>query len=255
MINLKKKMNRQFTEEEKKYIKKNRKILLIRSVLMLGFLLVFNIFAWFIYISKVNTTLDIHAVSWDVVFSEGGTAVKDVTIALDVYPGMEEYTHTITVNNSGETAANLYFDTKSVKLFDTEMLTGSMTETQKQQLLATVLPLTIEYDFGTSVVSQSSTSSFTVTINWPYSGNNYFKVPSVFTYNPDMPYYTYSGGTYVEATVTSATYDSLKNNLYLTKDDIDSYIGEKCGVYQNTNNKNCLVIKGELVAEQAQAGS
>ena len=125
---MKKKISRQFTEAEREYIKKNRKILIIRSVLMLGFLLVFNAFAWFIYISKVNTELDIHALSWDVVFSESGTAVKDVTIALDVYPGMEEYTHTITVNNSGETAANLYFDTKSVKLFNTELLTGSMTE-------------------------------------------------------------------------------------------------------------------------------
>ena len=70
-----------------------------------------------------------------------------------------------------------------------------------------------------------------------------------------MPYYTYSGGTYVVANVTSANYDSLKNSLYLTKDDIDSYIGEKCGVYQRENNKNCLIINGELVAEQAQAGS
>ena len=39
--------------------------------------------------------MDIHALSWDVVFSEGGNAVKDVTIALDVYPGMEEYNHSI----------------------------------------------------------------------------------------------------------------------------------------------------------------
>ena len=90
---MKRKINRQFTEEEKAYIKRNRKILIIRSVLMLGFLLVFNVFAWFIYISKVNTEMDIHALSWDVVFSEGGNAVKDVTIALDVYPGMEEYAY------------------------------------------------------------------------------------------------------------------------------------------------------------------
>ena len=142
---MKKKINRQFTEEEKAYIKKNRKILLIRSVLMLGFLLVFNVFAWFIYISKVNTEMDVRALSWDVVFSEGGSAVKDVTIALDVYPGMEQYTHNISVTNSGETAANLYFDTQSVTLFGTELLTSGMTEAQKQTLLQTLLPLTIGY--------------------------------------------------------------------------------------------------------------
>ena len=248
---MKKKIGRQFTEAERKYIKKNRKILIIRSVLMLGFLLVFNVFAWFIYISKVNTEMDIHAVSWDVVFSEGGTAVKDVTIALDVYPGMEQYTHSISVNNASETAANLFFDTKSVTLFGEELLTSGMTEIQKQSLLSNDLPLSIEYTFTRTVVNQASTSSFTVYVNWPYENTNYYKVPSVFPYSSDLTYYIKNGSNYYVQEVTSATYDTLKSSLYLEKDEIDSYIGEKCGVYQNTYNKSCLVIKGELVAEQA----
>ena len=248
---MKKKIGRQFTEAERKYIKKNRKILIIRSVLMLGFLLVFNVFAWFIYISKVNTEMDIHAVSWDVVFSEGGTAVKDVTIALDVYPGMEQYSHSISVNNASETAANLFFDTKSVTLFGEELLTSSMTEIQKQSMLSNDLPMRIEYTFTRTVVNQASTSSFTVYVNWPYENTNYYKIPSVFPYSSDLTYYIKNGSNYYVQEVTSATYDTLKSSLYLEKDEIDSYIGEKCGVYQNTYNKSCLVIKGELVAEQA----
>lgn len=252
---MKRKINRQFTAEEKAYIKKNRKILLIRSVLMLGFLLVFNVFAWFIYISKVNTEMDIHALSWDVVFSEGGTAVKDVTIALDVYPGMEQYVHTISVTNSGETAANLTFDTKSVTLFGQELLTSGMTEAQKQDFLTNQLPLIISYTFGNTVVNQSSNSSFSITVNWPYENTNYYKVPSVFNYDSDLTYYTKSGSTYNEATVTSSTYNSLKNSLYLEKDEIDSYIGEKCGEYQTSTSQSCLILKGELVAEQSNAGN
>lgn len=248
---MKKKIGRQFTEAERKYIKKNRKILIIRSVLMLGFLLVFNVFAWFIYISKVNTEMDIHALSWDVVFSEGGTAVKDVTIALDVYPGMEQYSHSISVNNASETAANLFFDTKSVTLFGEELLTSSMTEIQKQSMLSNDLPMSIEYTFTRTVVNQASTSSFTVYVNWPYENTNYYKIPSVFPYSSDLTYYIKNGSNYYVQEVTSATYDTLKSSLYLEKDEIDSYIGEKCGVYQNTYNKSCLVIKGELVAEQA----
>ena len=248
---MKKKIGRQFTEAERKYIKKNRKILIIRSVLMLGFLLAFNVFAWFIYISKVNTEMDIHAVSWDVVFSEGGTAVKDVTIALDVYPGMEQYTHSISVNNASETAANLFFDTKSVTLFGEELLTSGMTEIQKQSMLSNDLPMSIEYTFTRTVVNQASTSSFTVYVNWPYENTNYYKIPSVFPYSSDLTYYIKNGSNYYVQEVTSATYDTLKSSLYLEKDEIDSYIGEKCGVYQNTYNKSCLVIKGELVAEQA----
>ncbi|MBR2678185.1 MAG: hypothetical protein IKE63_02090 [Bacilli bacterium] len=253
---MKKKINRQFTEAEKEYIRKNKKILLIRSVLMLGFLLVFNVFAWFIYVSKVNTEMDIKALSWDVVFSEGGNAVKDVVIALDVYPGMEEYTHTISVTNASETAANLFFDTKSVTLFGSEMLTDTtMTEAQKEQFLMTVLPLTIQYQFGNTVMQQSTQSSFTVKINWEYENNNYYKVPAIFGYSADLTYYTKSGSTYTVTEVTGSTYNALKNSLYLTKDDIDSYIGEQCGYYQRANGKSCLVLKGELVAEQSQAGS
>ena len=247
-----KKINRQFTEEEKAYMKKNRKILLIRSVLMLGFLLVFNVFAWFIYISKVNTEMDIHALSWDVVFSEGGNAVKDVIIDLDVYPGMEEYTHSISVTNSGETDANLYFDTKSVTLFGIELLSSDMTEEEKQAALVNQLPLTIDYEFTNTVVNQSRNSSFTINVNWEYENSKYYKVPSVFEYDSDLTYYTRSGANYTEQAVTSATYNSLKNSLYLYKDDIDSYIGERCGYYQKAYNKSSLVLKGELVAEQSQ---
>lgn len=251
---MKRKISRQFTEAEREYIKKNRKILLIRSVLMIGFLLVFNAFAWFIYISKVSTTMDIHALSWDVVFSEGGTAVKDVYLALDVYPGMEEYTHTISVTNSSETAARLYFDTKSVTLFGRELLTGEMTEEEKEELLTTVLPLTIEYNIGSTTINQSSQSSFSINVNWEYEADTYYKVPSIFDYSYDLTYYTRSGSTYTEVEVNSSTYETLKDSLYLAKDDIDSYIGETCGYYQTSNNKSCLTLKGELVAEQANAG-
>ncbi len=251
---MKKKINRQFTEEEKEYIKKNKRLLLIRSVLMIGFLLGFNIFAWFIYVSKVSTTMDIHALSWDVVFSEGGNAVKEVNIALDVYPGMEEYTHTISITNSSETSANLYFDTKSVTLFGNELLTDSLTEAEKEELLRTVLPLTIEYELGTTLMNQSTSSYFTVNINWPYEGNEYFKVPSIFGYSSDLTYYTKSGSNYTVTEVNGSTYNALKDSLYLAKDDIDSYIGETCGYYQKSNNKSCLELKGELVAEQSNAG-
>ena len=102
-----------------------------------------------------------------------------------------------------------------------------------------------------TVVNQASTSSFTVYVNWPYENTNYYKIPSVFPYSSDLTYYIKNGSNYYVQEVTSATYDTLKSSLYLEKDEIDSYIGEKCGVYQNTYNKSCLVIKGELVAEQA----
>ena len=251
---MKKLMNRQLTPEEKEYFKRNRKMVIIRSILLIGFLLVFNVFAWFIYISKVSTTMDLHVLSWDVVFSEGGSSVKDVNLNVDIYPGMDEYSYTLSVNNSSETSASLYFTTNSVKLFGQEMITQSMQEHDKIVMLATELPFEITYDVSSNVLDEEGNESFTISVNWDYEDNSaYFKVPSIFTFDEELTYYTKQGSTYtVDATVTSANYATKASTLYLQKDEIDSYIGEQCGIYQNANNKSCLELKGVLTAEQAE---
>ena len=250
-------MNRQLTPEEKEYFKKNRKLVIIRSILLIGFLLVFNVFAWFIYISKVSTTMDIHVLSWDVVFSQGGTSVKDVNLNVDIFPGMDEYTHTLSINNSSETSASLYFTTNSVTLFGQELITQSMQEHDKIVMLATSLPFEITYDVSSNVLGEDGNESFTISVNWDYEEQNaYFKIPSVFTFDSDLTYYRKSGSTYTaDSTITSANYSANVANLYLEKDEIDSYIGEKCGIYQSTYNKSCLELHGVLTAEQEDTGN
>ena len=46
---------------------------------------------------------------------------------------------------------------------------------------------------------------------------------------------------YVDAGITSDTFDSNKLNLYLEKDDADSYLGYSCKNYKdNTGEQSCF---------------
>ena len=85
-----------------------------------------------------------------------------------------------------------------------------------------------------------------------YEDDQYFKADDYYGYQEDFIYYTKNGSNYEEAEVTASTYNSLKANLYVYKDDIDTYFGQECGVYQNTNNKACVTFKVKYKATQIE---
>ena len=249
---MKKIINRQFTDEEKKYIKLNRRLTLIRYFLLIGFLLVFNVFAWFIYVSRVRTEIDMHVLSWNITFSVDNTSIREINLLVDIYPGMEDYTHTVKITNGSETSAKLRFETDSVKLFGRELTLPTETEEQKENNLENNYPFQVLFTSTSNEIGVENEAEFTIQIKWEYEADKYFKVLNVFDYDDELTYYVNNNGTYVEdTTVTSANYNSKKDTLYLIKDDADSYIGEKCGRYVRENNQNCLQISGNLIAEQA----
>lgn len=252
---MKRLLKRQFTDEEKKYIKINRKLTLIRYVLLIGFLLTFNAFAWFIYVSKVNTSLDIKVLSWNITFSVDNTSVRQINLQVDIYPGMEDYSHTIKITNGSETEARVSFNTTSVRLFGQELTLPTQTEEQKEYDLSNLYPFQVIFNQDEDEIEIASEAEFEVNVKWKYEEDKYFKVLSVFDYDDELTYYTYDevNDTYVEdQNVTSTNYITKKDNLYLYKDDADSYIGERCGRYTSESNQNCLQIRGELIAEQAE---
>ena len=57
----------------------------------------FNTYAWFIYATKVDTSLSVHVSSWNVEFvSLGGESIKDLVIEVErIYPGMETFEKTM----------------------------------------------------------------------------------------------------------------------------------------------------------------
>ena len=76
----------------------------IKNIIVLILLLVFNTYAWFIYATKVSSSLSVHVSSWNVEFSTGeDETTTNIVIELDrIYPGMETVKKEVSVKNKGE---------------------------------------------------------------------------------------------------------------------------------------------------------
>ena len=79
-----------------------------------------------------------------------------------------------------------------------------------------------------------NSTNFRANISWPYE--TYVKVGNADTYNDSYDYYTKSGTTYTAATVTAATFDTLKSTLYYANDVEDTYWGNRAGEYYKSQS-------------------
>ena len=115
-----------------------------------------------------------------------------------------------------------------------------------------VFPFVFELPTSEITLAAGDETDFSTNISWTYEEDKYFKADDYYGYQEDFVYYTKNGSNYEEAEVTASTYNSLKANLYVYKDDIDTYFGQECGVYQNTNNKACITFKVKYIATQVE---
>ena len=79
-------------------MKKNKRNPLKASRLVFLIVLVAaNTFAWFIYATKIDSTVSVHVRAWDVVFEAEENEISNiVNINVgDIYPGMEDYEYSI----------------------------------------------------------------------------------------------------------------------------------------------------------------
>ena len=90
----------------------------IKNIIILILLLIFNTYAWFIYATKVSSSLSVHVSSWNVEFSVGeDETVTNILIAVErVYPGMETFEKNVSVRNKGEIKAELDYDIISLNI-------------------------------------------------------------------------------------------------------------------------------------------
>ena len=94
---------------------------------MLIILLVFNTYAWFIYITTVRTGIELRVKKWDITY-EGENVVDDtyITVTVDeAFPGMPDTTETVIVHNNGEISADISYEVVSIRAFDTTYSTIS----------------------------------------------------------------------------------------------------------------------------------
>ena len=151
-------------------------------------LLAGNTFAWFIYTTKVDTSVSVHVKSWNVTFQ---AAESEVSSSLnidvgDIYPGMEDYEYTVTAYNRSEVSASLSYTVLEATILGTQYLTvegraeagedpvaTDLTGAQLLTKLANDYPFTITFGItGSNLNAGNGAEDCTLTVEWPYEQND-----------------------------------------------------------------------------------
>ena len=220
-------------------LQKSRKKLKIRAIILALFALGVSAYAWFIFVSDLSVNFSGHVREWDVQFLDDSTEINRLVIDQTFYPGMDDFSETVNIINSSETGATFSFEINELTILGINSLKSTSALTLAS--LQNDYPFVIDM-YGSKVnLDENDSLSFTVEASWPFNAaNTYFLLTPHYTFDPSIKYYTYSSGTYSQATVTSSNFNSLKSTLYVEKDDADSFFGENCATYENTNNLPCI---------------
>lgn len=232
--------------------KKLRRKIIIRSVLLVAFLLGINTFAWFTYISRAGVTLNASVVNWDVLFQDETNVIKDIHIEItDMKPGMMTYEKKIKITNHGDIDAKVGYIVQSATLLGQDIFQNKDSN-QLITELANNYPFKLTLATDKELLTVGDTGNFNIQLNWEYEGNEYYKVDNFYSYDPGVYYYTLVGDTYqVDNTVNADNFkDKITSGLYIEKDDADSFWGYACGQYESSTGEPCLDLKVELNVTQ-----
>ena len=236
-------------------LSKRKKKLLIRSILLTGFLLGVNVYAWFIFVQQFGGNFDANVVSWDVIaFDENQQQIDELALNIDdLYPGMTNFSKHIVIRNRGTMPATFTYYLTSFELFgDTYTFSQAQSATGLNDL-QNGFPFKVTFASNMSTIPSGADATFTVTATWAYESQvPYFKVNQYMHYDSEYKYYTRSGSTYTEASVNASNWSSMvANDLYMESDDADTYFGHLSSIYQTDNpGEPCLKIFLELKVDQ-----
>jgi len=148
-----------------------------RHLLFLALLMTVNTFAWFIYMDKVSSDLQVKVKAWNVSFKFDNTTMTDyVNFRItEIYPGMEDNRQTLTVSNGGEVNASFNYEIVYANIlgtvYDTE--NGNITEEELTDMLADDYPFKIVLSASNNIISKGGNSEyFYVDVTWDYETTN-----------------------------------------------------------------------------------
>lgn len=176
--------------KRKREERRRRRRLTVRTIFMLSLTLIFNTYAWFLYITTVSTNMQVHVDAWGVNFEVDGTVIeKDFILAVDhAYPGMEGINKTVTITNNGEKVAEITYKIASLRVLDkTYVVESELTSEEKAALTGSETKITEEemtrmleedFPFQISVVSSSNEldineeATVTMSFTWAYESGD-----------------------------------------------------------------------------------
>ena len=157
---------------------------------MISLTLIFNAYAWFLYITTVSTNMTVHVEAWSVNFSVDNEAVER-ELLFDVenaYPGMDDVSKTISITNSGEKVADVNYKISRIKILDKEYIVEEELETEEKEQLTgqeikvteeeMVRMLTNDFPFKLTVTSTGEQldtgqmASVTIKFSWEFENGD-----------------------------------------------------------------------------------
>ena len=176
---------------KEKLTRKQRRIknrVTIRTLFLLAITLIFNTYAWFLYVTTVSSSITAHVDSWHVQFKVDDEIVEhEFPINIDhAYPGMANHVKTVSIINDGEKDASIGYVIKSVRIFDqlyvaTDQLdTGETVPTGATGMQSSALLNKIQNDYpfylniesSEDVVSADDEGTLTITFAWEYESGD-----------------------------------------------------------------------------------
>ena len=152
-----------------KNIKKFR-IFIVFAIILLSI----NSYAWFIYISRVDTSFTAKVRSWNVMFQihDNDIASEVVFTVGDIYPGMPNYNDFASIVNTGETAGEVYFEIKRVEILGEVFTRDIYSNEQLIDILKNNYPFKINLSLTDTLVRPGRTELFNIDVKWPYESGN-----------------------------------------------------------------------------------
>ena len=153
-----------------KVVKKRFKL---SHLLFIALLLTCNSFAWFIYMNKIDSDIDVKVKAWNVSFHFDNQTISDYIKfdVRDIYPGMEDNRQEVSVTNDGEVAAKLYYEIVSVRIFDKtySVNEGGFSSSEIENVLNQSYPFKINISSDKEVIDgKGGVAKFIVNVSWTY---------------------------------------------------------------------------------------
>lgn len=145
-----------------------------RTLFFLILTLMANTFAWFIYSNKVSNNITTGVKSWKINFKQDGVdIVNNVEFKIDsIYPGMPDYTNSLSITNIGETAANISYEVEEIKILDELYNSDMYSSTDLINRLKDNYPFKMNFSINNQEVGTGQTSEFTFSLVWPYESGH-----------------------------------------------------------------------------------
>ena len=138
-------------------------------------ILSFNSFAWFVYSTRVDTSIETRVKAWQVEFENNEHEVAhQIKFEIDdLFPGMDDYNNVVNIINYGEAEAMVYFEIQRVKVLENEYTISDYTHEQLLDILSDDFPFKIILDVSNDYLAPNlGDSDFTIDINWPFESGD-----------------------------------------------------------------------------------